>query len=456
MEPITLRPQPGPQEHFARSSADIVIFGGAAGGGKSFALLMEPLYHIHVPGFSTTIFRQSYTHIAAPGRLWDVSATIYPLTGATMRKSEMAWVWPNGAKVKFAHLANDDSVYAWQGSQIALIGWDELTHHSAHQFWYMLSRNRSTCGVKPYIRATCNPDAESWVANLIAWWIDQDTGYPIPERSGKLRAFIRENDEIVWVEPGTRDAAGLPAKTITFIPSKVSDNPALLQSNPAYLSNLLALPLVERERLLAGNWKIVHAAGKVFNRAHVPIVEAYPTGGGEIVRFWDFAATASTYADFTAGVKMLKYDGAYYVLDCFVAQLGPAEVERQFINITRQDVQHARSIGARYASRWEQEPGAAAKLNSARLIKELAGIDCKGIPPQGDKIARARALARQVEISNVYVVAGPWNERYLSELHAFPDGKHDDVVDGSSGSFNALASLGVYRARQYDGNRDAA
>ena len=83
------------------------------------------------------------------------------------------------------------SVYDWQGAQITLICFDELTHFSAHQFFYMVSRNRSTCGVRPYIRATCNPDADSWVADLLAWWIDQETGLPIRERAGVVRYYIR-------------------------------------------------------------------------------------------------------------------------------------------------------------------------------------------------------------------------------------------------------------------------
>ena len=58
----------------------------------------------------------------------------------------------------------------------------------------MLSSNRSTCGVKPYIRATTNPDTDSWVRQFIAWWIDEDSGYPIPSRSGKIRWFFIQND----------------------------------------------------------------------------------------------------------------------------------------------------------------------------------------------------------------------------------------------------------------------
>ena len=102
------------------------------------------------------------------------------------------WRWPHGSKIKFSHLQLETTVHDWQGAQIALICFDELTHFTAYQFFYMVSRNRSTCGVKPYIRATCNPDADSWVAEFLAWWIDHETGYPIPERVGVLRYYIRD------------------------------------------------------------------------------------------------------------------------------------------------------------------------------------------------------------------------------------------------------------------------
>ena len=91
------------------------------------------------------------------------------------------WRFLSGAKVTFAHMLYEKDKYSWQGSQICFLGFDELCHFSENQFFYMLSRNRSVCGVKPYVRATCNPDVDSWVANFISWWIDQETGYPIPE-----------------------------------------------------------------------------------------------------------------------------------------------------------------------------------------------------------------------------------------------------------------------------------
>lgn len=443
VKPTILKPQRGPQERFARCSADIAIFGGAAGGGKSYALLFEPLYHVHRPNFSAVIFRESYPQITAPGGLWDTSCALYPQTGAVMHKSDMSWVWKSGAKVKFAHMQGNDGVYAWQGSQIALIGWDELTHHSMHQFFYMLSRNRSICGIRPYIRGTCNPDADSWVADFISWWIDPETGYPIPERAGVLRYFRRINDEVHWVDKDDVDSLGIPPRSVTFIPSKVSDNAILLKTNPDYVANLMSLPLVERERLLEGNWKIRRGAGKVFNRYNFPITTIAPEGG-EMVRYWDFAATEQKIRgddpDATSAVLMQKINGTYIVHDCITATIGPADVEDLFDATTARDVEYAKHYKARYSVRWEVEPGSAGKRESYRLAKKLAGLDAIGIRSEGDKVSRARSVASQVAIQNIQLLAGAWNDAYLTELHVFPDGKHDDRVDATSGAFNTFAS----------------
>ena len=124
---------------------------------------------------------------------------------------------------------------------------DELTHFSEAQFFYMLSRNRSTCGVKPYVRATCNPDTDSWVADFIEWWINQETGYAIPERLGVLRYFYRIEGELIWgesIEELTEKCTGVEGfspdlcKSVTFIASSVYDNEALLRIDPGYLANL--------------------------------------------------------------------------------------------------------------------------------------------------------------------------------------------------------------------------
>jgi hypothetical protein len=195
-------PQPGPQQTFLCSAADIAIYGGAAGGGKTFAELLEPLRHVGNKDFGAVIFRRTTPQITNEGALWDESLKLYPLLGAKPNQGDLYWTFPSGSTVSFKHLEHDKTVLNWQGSQIPLICFDELTHFTQKQFWYMVSRNRSMCGVRPYIGATCNPDADSWVAEL-TWWINQETGYPIPVRAGMLRWFIRIGDSCC-AGPGIR------------------------------------------------------------------------------------------------------------------------------------------------------------------------------------------------------------------------------------------------------------
>jgi len=269
MDEVEIRPQPGKQTMFLSTPADIAIFGGAAGGGKSFGLLLEPLRHVTTnPGFYAVFFRRSTTQIRNPGGLWDESIKLYPYANGRPIQPILEWQWTDGGRVKYAHLEHEKTVLDWQGRQIAMIGFDELCHFSEGQFFYMLSRNRSTCGVQPYVRATCNPDADSWVAQFLAWWIDQN-GYAIPERAGVLRWFIRVKGEIKWADSRDEcielygidglskdDPKQSQPKSVTFIPAKLDDNPKLMEADPGYMSNLLALDRVSQARLLDGNWKI--------------------------------------------------------------------------------------------------------------------------------------------------------------------------------------------------------
>ena len=218
--------------------------------------------------------------IRQPGGLWDASREIYTRLGAEAREQVTEWHFPSGAVVKFAGMELEADCYAWQGSEICLLAFDELTQFTEKQFFYLLSRNRSTCGVRPYVRATCNPDSDSWLRNFLAWWIDAASGLPITERAGVLRWFVRREDALTWgdtrqelVEKFGEDAE---PKSVTFIPAKVSDNKLLLEKDPAYVSNLKALPLVERERLLHGNWNVRAAAGNFFRREWFTIVDRAP------------------------------------------------------------------------------------------------------------------------------------------------------------------------------------
>lgn len=279
-----IRPQEGYQMKALSSPADIVIGGGAAGSGKTYSLLLEFLRHIQVSGWGGVIFRRTGPQIRNEGGLWDTSQKIYPFVKAQPKESVLEWYFPKGPKLKFSHLEHDKNMHDWQGAQIPFIGFDELTHFSEKVFWYLLSRNRSVCGVKPYLRATCNPDPDSWVAALIDWWIDSDSGLPIPERDGVVRYFTRDGETIIWgdsVEEVIEKAwyfletqvklSGVAAKelikSMTFISGSVYQNQELLKVDPGYLGNLMAQDEQTKSQLLHGNWKIVLSDNDIYDYA---------------------------------------------------------------------------------------------------------------------------------------------------------------------------------------------
>lgn len=469
-EKIILAPQKGPQEKFLATSADVCIYGGAAGGGKTFGLLLEPLRHMKNRDFNAVIFRRNYTQVTSPGGLWDSSRKIYSLVQGSypLKTPKLHWTFAKGATVNFAHLGSDDDCLDWQGSQITMIGFDELTHFTEYQFFYMMSRNRTDSGVKPYIRATCNPDADSWVATFIEWWIDQETGYPIKERSGKIRWMIRLNDVIHWVDSREeaiqlamennikREEAETMPKSVTFIASTLQDNKILMKNDPGYLANLQALPLVERERLLYGNWKIKAAAGLMFKRTKVNMLENLPTDVILWARGWDLAATSEDEDGepaYTAGVLIGKRkNGRYIIADVINRRCDSAEV-RELIKMTciTDRAKHGRVI-----TRLPQDPGQAGKDQAQSYLKLLAGFTVKILPESGDKITRAEPLSAQwlglegMEKGNVDVLIADWNEMYFNQMENFPQSKFKDMVDGSSSAFNEIESGATYSAPPTD------
>lgn len=454
---IILAPQKGPQEKFMATSADICIYGGAAGGGKTFGLLLETLRHMNNQDFNSVIFRRNYTQVTSPGGLWDSARKIYShVKGAyPLKTPKLHWTFKSGATVNFAHIGSDKDCEDWQGSQITMIGFDELTHFTEHQFFYMLSRNRTDSGVSPYIRATCNPDADSWVATFIKWWIDQDTGYPIPERSGKIRWMIRLNEEIYWSESREEavkfaidngisgvEAESMP-KSVTFIASTLQDNKILMKMDPGYLANLKAMPEVERERLLYGNWKIKASAGKYFKRSQIGPSNMLSQMPADVVfwcRAWDIAATDETEGgdpDYTAGVLIgRRRDGSFIVADVINQLVKAGDVEK-LIKMTA--ISDRAKYGTMCCIRVPQDPGASGKIVAKSYVKMLAGFNVKSEAVSGSKELRATPFAAQWQNGNVYVLIADWNEMYFNQLESFPASSHDDMVDASSDAFNECA-----------------
>lgn len=462
--PKIIRPQKGKQELFLRSPADICIYGGAAGGGKTYAILLECLRHIERKGFEAVIFRQSRPQILSAGGLYATSQEIYPYLGATsVLTPDVQWRFQSGAKVTFAHMFYEKEKYNWMGSQIPLLMFDELTHFTESQFFYMFSRNRSTCGVKPYIRATCNPDGESWVAKFIEWWIDPETGYADESRCGKLRYFIRQNNLIHWADSPAQlyEEFGLytPAeqqkvKSVSFISAKLTDNAALMEHDPGYIGALQAMSEFDQEQLLNGNWKIRRSAGHYFKRSRAQILDAVPTDVIKWVRAWDLAATAPGENDdsegmpqamrrntrndesaYTAGVLLGKRrNGRTFVADVINVRENGADV-RQLIKNT------AASDNALYGNvtvRLPQDPGQAGKDQAQSFVRMLGGYTVTTSLESGDKVTRAEPFSSQWLAGNIDVRRAEWNDDYFRQLENFPIGKLKDMVDASANAYLEL------------------
>ncbi len=440
-ESVILAPQPGPQTEFLSTKADIALYGGGAGGGKSYALLLEPIRHYNNPFFSGMIFRRNTVQVRTKGGLWEESMKIYPQLGAVMKESNLNITFPSGASMKFAHLEYDSTVLGYQGAQIPYMGFDELTHFSEQQFFYMLSRNRSTSGVPAYVRATCNPDADSWVRKLIDWYIGPD-GYVIKERSGVVRYFIRTPDGLIlWgntPEELTDKHPGERPKSFTFIEAKLEDNKILMEKDPGYMANLMALPRVDRARLLGGNWNVKATSGDLFRREWFKVIDTMPTNVVRICRAWDKAATKPSPTnpdpDWTRGVKIAKLDnGKFVVMDMASCRDTPGQVENLVVNTTTQDG-HSTTV------RLAQDPGSAGVAELEYYVKLLAGYHVTSERPSQNKVTRAKPLSSQAEHLNVWVLRGEWNEAWFTEMENF-DGVtgHDDIVDATADAFNELA-----------------
>lgn len=409
------------------------------------------------------------------GGLYDAANDIYrKYPGARPVKTPAPyWKFPSGAKVSFRHLERDDSVYKWQGSEICLLEFDELTHFTEFQFFYMLSRNRSTCGVKPYVRCTCNPDADSWLAGFISWWIDPDTGYAIPERSGVIRYMGRINEQIYWgdtpkevikyareADPDTQLEES-DIKSVTFIVSTIEDNQVLLKSDPGYMANLKALSQVERERLLRGNWKIKSARGLYFPRNRVNLIEQIPDDVVRWVRAWDLAATEdkkNTRPEdgpaYTAGVLIGKRkNGRYVIADVINRRLNSADVRKTVLDTAKMD---KATYGRKVRIRMNQDPGQAGKEQAENYLKMLAGFSVNIIPETGSKETRSEPFSAQwigpegSEMGFVDVLVAPWTEMYLGQLEAFPESKFKDMVDASSTGFLELQAISTHSAPPTD------
>lgn len=459
-----VRPQPGPQTRFLANPADVVVYGGAAGGGKTLGLLMDALKYVgEYPDFGAVIFRRTYPEITGEDGIWEEAQDLYRKyePGVQVNESDLKFTFESGAQIRFAHLQHEKTKFNYKGSQIAYLGFDELSSFSRGQFFYMLSRNRSVSGVRPRVRGGTNPPAEGadhWLTKMVWWWLDTDEdsetyGLPLEERAGRIRYFARDpDDELIWggckeeviengphLQAAAEDVPGLGVedlvKSFSFIPAKVYDNEVLLEKNPEYLANLMALQSADQGRLLGGNWLETVADGNVFAREDFEVIgpEQVPSGLRPS-RHWDLAGTAPTpdapNPDWTAGVKAAEKGGVVFILDACMFRLDPGERDERIANVASQD-------GRAVKIYIEQEPGQSGKSQIKTLARQvLQGYAVEGHRPSGPKQVRWQAPASTAQRGDVKIVRGTWNDRFLTHL--------DDTAVGDSSKKDAADALAQF------------
>lgn len=447
-EQIRLCLQAGRQQQAAACPADIVGFGGAAGGGKTEWLLKVVARHYDVKNYVAKIFRRTYPQISGGGGMWDRTHDIYPYLGGKANHGDLIYTFPQyRSSIGFSHLQHEKDKLSHQGKEYACIALDEANQFTWAQIWYLYSRNRSTCGVRPTMYWTFNPDPDHEIKGFIRWWLDAEGRFPDLSKAGVVRWFVRdqsgavlwhdENTEAFWQFIKDMRANADPTfkpTSFAFIPASIDDNPALLEKDPGYKSRLMSLPLVERQQLLYGDWLIRPAAGLYFKPEWWQHAHRAP----ELVRLcraWDLAGSKT--GDYTAGVLMgITADKSCYIIDLKHFKGTPNQVRQTVLATAQAD---AEQWGKRVSIRLPQDPGQAGVDQKDSYAKMLSGHRVKFVRPTGSKIARAEPFSAQVEAGTVFLLPGPWQAAMLAETEQFPDGANDDIIDALSDAYNELA-----------------
>lgn len=356
--------------------------------------------------------------------------------------------FPSGATARFSHLEYDkDAQDNHQGLEYSAIYFDELGRFSRYQFMYLMSRLRSNADSQSFIKATLNPEPDSWILDFVEWYLTPD-GYADMEKSGKVRWFVSdEAGNLDWAndpdELRAKHGNDCDPMSFRFIAASIADNPVLCKLQPKYLTALKNLPRVDREILLYGNWFATPESSGLWKRSWCPLVNHKDLPRmKKTVRSYDLAVSQPSEAnpnpDWTACVKMgLGEDGNYYILHCDQIRDRPAKVHQMIADYCKLD-------GKGTTCGLPRDPSAAGVVAFQTYAKPitLLGYKVKKNSTKGSKIDRFLPFSHASENGLVYMVKGDWNKMFISQLEVF-DGsrsKKDDIVDSCSDSFNFLNS----------------
>ncbi len=426
--------------------------------------------HVDLPGYGAVIFRRVVPKLRGPGSVWSQSRKFYPALGGERVASPMHWRFDaTDAVVEFMGMQYPGDEEDHQGKRYTGVLFEEVTEFTADQFWYLFGRiddlkataddpkGRWKSGdvlCKGHLRATCNPDASSFVRELIDWWIDED-GFAIVERAGVLRWFLRhqvkdgdDKDTLLWFDTEEEAQAELDSWppdpddpdrrpfSLTFFPGKPS--PFM---GATYQSRLGSLSYVKRERMKRGNWNIKEEAGTILRREWFPVVDSMPSPPMRTVRGWDKGAVSG--GDATEGAKVCTLgEGAGWVIMDFVSSRGtPGDRKALTWQVADAD-------GPAIVQCIWQDPGGAGVYEAEQAQTDIRkrSRHCTIEPATKSKLVYAESWATKADLGHrgegprIYVLRAPWNDDLFSEMDAFDgkDGRVDNKIDALSRAFLEL------------------
>lgn len=402
-----------------------VLYGGAAGPGKSWALLADATRFVDDYPIKSLLIRRTYKDLAQPGGLMAKSHEWFGPTDAHWSGDTRTWTFPSGAQITFGYLENENDHLQYQGGEYHFAGFDELTQLRELQYLYLFSRVRRLIGfpVPPRVRAATNPGGPGHE------WVRKRWNLP----DGPLPADISRRK---------------------FIGARLEDNPHLDEDE--YAESLKVLSSsgtgeVTYLQLRHGDWTALGTGGffipsdfRVIDWDDVPAAPQFRN----IIRMWDFGATEQTELspdpDHTVGLKLgITFQGKTMELnpmgmpDYYVFDVVRDRRDAGGVNLMMKEAAGRDGLGV---PQWlEQERGAAGKLFVANTrMGPLLGHMVRGLYATGDKVTRAKNPSGRAREGRIYLVRGPWNIDFLSECGAFPVGDHDDQVDALANGMIAL------------------
>lgn len=486
-----IKPQPGPQTTFMQQfdNVPLVFYGGAAGGGKSYALLMDCLKYIDCPHFYGVYFRKTVKQLERT--LWPEAKDMFydfliehsgPRKGkfkgkAQIREKDKKIIFPSGATIEFSYLDNDnDTKENWQGAQLTAAYFDEFGHFSKFSFNYIRTRMRSKSKYKSFIRCSLNPEPNHFVLEYLNRYIADD-GFAIKEYAGKPAYFIVDKGLVVsaWSEAELREKyPNKKPRMYTFIPSSLSDNLAMLESNPDYADDLEANDPANAAMLLSGNWKYKPAANGMFDKQmaldHVVKLSQVPHNA-KYVRAWDKASSKPSTEggdskqldpDYTASILMCKdKTGDIYVMGNYYRNSDGSQRARLREKPGPRDkmiLEQAKKDGVDVLIYLPKDPGQAGEVEFTESAKKLQAekfiVKKDPSPSNKSKKFRFESFASACFSGTVYWVKDTFDndvwDYIMMELENFDgdknNGYHDDVVDACSTAYAALIKEKVYTA----------